>query len=89
MLYAQEFRAYPKLSLISLHFLSKLGSLPKTYTRMVTNIGNPKSGYAIKVLALQGVDVKVKPQKISFIRVNQTKIIRIITTYGLPLGFQF
>ncbi|WCJ26095.1 Subtilisin-like protease [Euphorbia peplus] len=52
-------------------FSIKLGSTPKTYTRTVTNVGQANSGYTLEMLAPQGVDVQVKPDKISFTGVNQ------------------
>ncbi|WCJ23646.1 Subtilisin-like protease [Euphorbia peplus] len=53
-------------------FSIKLGPTPKTYTRTVTNVGPAKSDYVLEIMAPQGVDVRVKPDEISFTRVNQT-----------------
>jgi len=37
-----------------------------TYKRVVTNVGNPKSSYAVKVEEPKGVSVRVEPRNISF-----------------------
>ncbi|KAF2298929.1 hypothetical protein GH714_029193 [Hevea brasiliensis] len=52
-------------------FSIKLGSTPQTYTRTVTNVGQPNSVYSLEIFAPQGVDVKVAPDNISFSGVNQ------------------
>ncbi|WCJ26093.1 Subtilisin-like protease [Euphorbia peplus] len=52
-------------------FSIKLGSTPKNYTRTVTNVGQANSAYTLEMLAPQGVDIQVTPDKISFTNVNQ------------------
>ncbi|XP_048230948.1 subtilisin-like protease 3 isoform X2 [Ricinus communis] len=52
-------------------FSIKLGSSPQTYTRTVTNFGQPNSAYYLEIFAPKGVDVMVTPQKITFNGVNQ------------------
>ncbi|KAL3645617.1 hypothetical protein CASFOL_010797 [Castilleja foliolosa] len=55
---------YPSFSIF-------LKSSPKTYTRTVTNVGEAKSSYAVKVVAPSGVSVTVKPDKLRFSKRNQ------------------
>uniref|UniRef100_A0A5B6YUA7 Subtilisin-like protease SDD1 n=1 Tax=Davidia involucrata TaxID=16924 RepID=A0A5B6YUA7_DAVIN len=43
----------------------------QTFTRTVTNAGGAYSSYSVMVVAPQGVDVSVKPNKIYFSKVNQ------------------
>ncbi|KDP25553.1 hypothetical protein JCGZ_20709 [Jatropha curcas] len=52
-------------------FSIKLGSTPQTYTRTVTNVGQPNSTYTLEILAPEGVNVKVTPITINFSGVNQ------------------
>ncbi|WCJ26096.1 Subtilisin-like protease [Euphorbia peplus] len=54
-------------------FSIKLGSnpSPQTYTRTLTNYGKANSGYTAEIAAPQGVNVVVKPDKISFSEVKQ------------------
>ncbi|CAK7335402.1 unnamed protein product [Dovyalis caffra] len=47
-------------------FSIKLGSIPQTYTRTVTNVGPSKSSYIAEINSPQGVDVKVTPSGIQF-----------------------
>lgn len=54
---------YPSFSVV-------LGST-QTFTRTVTNVGEGYSSYAVMVMAPDGVDVKVKPDKLYFSKVNQ------------------
>ncbi|XP_050227515.1 subtilisin-like protease [Mercurialis annua] len=52
-------------------FSIKMGSIPQTYTRTVTNIGQPHSTYKLEIVEPEGVDVKVVPHLISFRGVKQ------------------
>ncbi|KAK7389240.1 hypothetical protein VNO78_24078 [Psophocarpus tetragonolobus] len=54
---------YPSFSVV-------LGS-PKTFTRTVTNVGEANSSYVVVVVAPEGVDVKVQPNKLYFSEANQ------------------
>ncbi|XP_027335845.1 subtilisin-like protease SBT1.1 [Abrus precatorius] len=42
-----------------------------TYKRVVTNVGNPKSSYAVKVEAPKGVSVTVEPRNLSFKKLGE------------------
>ncbi|KAL3499450.1 hypothetical protein ACH5RR_038543 [Cinchona calisaya] len=55
---------YPSFSLI-------FGSNVPTYTRTVTNVGEANSVYTVKVIQPTGVNVTVKPDKLSFSEINQ------------------
>ncbi|KAL2516803.1 Subtilisin-like protease SBT1.2 [Abeliophyllum distichum] len=43
----------------------------QTFTRTVTNVGEPYSSYAVKVVAPQGVNIIIKPDRLYFTKVNQ------------------
>lgn len=43
----------------------------QTFTRTVTNVGEPHSSYAVKVVTPQGVSIIVKPNRLYFTKVNQ------------------
>ncbi|KAI3468830.1 hypothetical protein Pfo_025493 [Paulownia fortunei] len=51
-------------------FSVALGS-SQTFTRTVTNVGEPVSYYTVKIVAPQGVSISVQPDKLYFTRVNQ------------------
>ncbi|XP_027082653.2 subtilisin-like protease SBT1.7 [Coffea eugenioides] len=55
---------YPSFSIV-------FGSSIQKYTRMVTNVGEAKSVYTVKVAPPAGVNVTVKPNTLSFSEVNQ------------------
>ncbi|KAK1428442.1 hypothetical protein QVD17_17276 [Tagetes erecta] len=63
---------YPSISVI---FQS--GMTGKMIKRRVTNVGEPKSVYTVKVVAPQGVKVRVKPRRLSFSRSNQSLTYRV------------
>ena len=44
---------------------------PQTFTRTVTNVGEAYSSYTVTVIAPQGVDVSVNPDKLHFSKMNQ------------------
>ncbi|KAL0312697.1 UNVERIFIED_CONTAM: Subtilisin-like protease SBT1.8 [Sesamum radiatum] len=43
----------------------------QTYTRTVTNVGEPNSSYVVEIVPPPGVDVVVEPSKLDFLEVNQ------------------
>ncbi|KAH6818153.1 hypothetical protein C2S51_001756 [Perilla frutescens var. frutescens] len=51
-------------------FSVKLGS-SQTFTRTVTNVGDAVSYYAVKIVAPEGVGVRVQPEKLQFTKVNE------------------
>ncbi|KAI3689500.1 hypothetical protein L2E82_47460 [Cichorium intybus] len=51
-------------------FAVKLGS-SQTFTRTVTNVGEPYTSYTVAVAAPKGVAVTVSPNKINFTRMNE------------------
>ncbi|KAL0288750.1 UNVERIFIED_CONTAM: Subtilisin-like protease SBT1.2 [Sesamum angustifolium] len=55
---------YPAFSIV-------VGSTPQTYTRTVTNVGEPKSLYNVQIVSPAGVVVKVEPARLSFSRLGQ------------------
>ncbi|KAJ8749107.1 hypothetical protein K2173_013714 [Erythroxylum novogranatense] len=63
---------YPSISVIFKH-----GVMSKTMRRRVTNVGNPKSIYSLKVMAPEGVKVIVKPKRLVFRRKNQSLSYRV------------
>ncbi|KAF7828339.1 subtilisin-like protease SBT1.2 [Senna tora] len=54
-------------------FTAVLGS-SQTFTRTVTNVGEEDSSYVVEVSAPDGVDVKVKPDKLYFSKANQKEM---------------
>ncbi|GFQ02200.1 subtilisin-like protease [Phtheirospermum japonicum] len=60
-------------------------STPQTYTRTVTNVGEPNSSYAVKIVAPSGVKVTVKPVKLQFSKLNQ-KLEYSVTFTGSATG---
>ncbi|KAG5056851.1 hypothetical protein JHK86_011847 [Glycine max] len=54
---------YPSFSVV-------LGS-PQTFTRTVTNVGEANSSYVVMVMAPEGVEVKVRPNNLTFSEANQ------------------
>ncbi|KAL6511571.1 hypothetical protein OROGR_021168 [Orobanche gracilis] len=52
-------------------------SRTQTYTRTVTNVGEPSSCYTSKVVPPPGVEVKVTPSVISFSKVNQIAMFKV------------
>ncbi|CAN1186316.1 Subtilisin-like protease 4 [Linum perenne] len=53
-------------------FTVRLGSDSITYTRRVTNVGPAKSTYSPRIIAPQGVHVKVKPKLLRFSKAKQS-----------------
>ncbi|KAK4435146.1 Subtilisin-like protease SBT1.7 [Sesamum alatum] len=43
----------------------------QTYTRTVTNVGEPNSSYVVEIVPPPGIDVHVEPPKLDFLEVNQ------------------
>ncbi|KAL3497545.1 hypothetical protein ACH5RR_040277 [Cinchona calisaya] len=64
-------------------FSITLGSIVQKYTRTVTNVGEANSIYTAKVVQLEGVNVTVKPNTLSFSKLNQKLTYEV--TFG-PLG---
>ncbi|XP_031110942.1 subtilisin-like protease SBT1.2 [Ipomoea triloba] len=58
---------YPSISITF-----RPGMTRKIITRVVTNVGAPGSTYTAKVVAPEGVKVRVKPQRLKFKRANQS-----------------
>ncbi|KAK9225363.1 hypothetical protein WN943_010404 [Citrus x changshan-huyou] len=52
-------------------FSIRLGSGPQTYNRTVTNVGPANSSYTSQIVAPEGVEITVQPNKISFTEKNQ------------------
>ncbi|KAJ9147818.1 hypothetical protein P3X46_029936 [Hevea brasiliensis] len=72
-------------------FSIRLGSTPQTYTRTVTNVGQPNSAYTPQVFAPEGVNVKVTPDKINFSGMNQKATYSVTFSkngynYGAPFA---
>ena len=57
---------YPSFSVV-------LGS-PQTFTRTVTNVGEANSSYVVMVMAPEGVEVRIQPNKLTFSGENQKEI---------------
>ncbi|KAL3647209.1 hypothetical protein CASFOL_008177 [Castilleja foliolosa] len=58
---------YPSFSLK----FTGISTHPQTYTRTVTNVGDPQSSYNLNVVSLNGIKVCVSPQKLNFSKPNQ------------------
>ncbi|PHU28307.1 hypothetical protein BC332_00400 [Capsicum chinense] len=56
---------YPSFSIFG------LGSTPQTYTRTVTNVGDPTSSYKVEIVSPKGVALKVEPSELNFSQLNQ------------------
>ncbi|XP_075505829.1 subtilisin-like protease [Primulina tabacum] len=59
---------YPSFSLT---FPSFNISTPQTYSRMVTNVGEPNSSYVVEIVPPPGIEVLVQPAKLDFSEFNQ------------------
>ncbi|KAL3645614.1 hypothetical protein CASFOL_010794 [Castilleja foliolosa] len=64
-------KSIPEAQLNYPSFSISIKSTPETYTRTVTNVGEPKSSYAVEIVAPSGVNVTVKPVNLRFSKVNQ------------------
>ncbi|XP_010920352.2 subtilisin-like protease 4 [Elaeis guineensis] len=60
----------------------------KTITRTVRNVGDAESVYAVQVGAPEGVEVKVYPEKLSFMELNQNKSFNVYFSTGDARGRQ-
>ncbi|KAL3833570.1 hypothetical protein ACJIZ3_008306 [Penstemon smallii] len=49
-----------------------LQSTVQTYTRTVTNVGEPNSSYVVEIVPPPGIDVSVEPAKLDFVELKQT-----------------
>ncbi|KAL5863763.1 hypothetical protein ACOSQ3_001277 [Xanthoceras sorbifolium] len=63
---------YPSISVTFKH-----GKTTKMIKRRLTNVGSPNSIYSLEVKALDGVKVRVKPQRLVFKKMNQSLSYRI------------
>nr|XP_043609719.1 subtilisin-like protease SBT1.2 [Erigeron canadensis] len=63
---------YPSISVTF-----KSGMTSKMIKRRVTNVGKPSSVYTVKVVAPEGVKVRVRPRRLSFSRSNQSLSYRV------------
>ncbi|XP_075524257.1 subtilisin-like protease 4 [Primulina tabacum] len=52
-------------------FAVTFGKPSQTFTRTVTNVGEPCSNYSLKIVAPKGVSISVKPDKMFFTESNQ------------------
>ncbi|XP_006446945.2 subtilisin-like protease SBT1.7 [Citrus clementina] len=52
-------------------FSIRLGSSPQTYNRTVTNVGPANLSYTSQIVAPEGVEITIQPDKISFTEKNQ------------------
>ncbi|KAJ1392561.1 Peptidase S8/S53 domain [Sesbania bispinosa] len=59
---------YPSFAVI---FSTSALNASVTYKRVVTNVGNPKSSYAVKVEEPKGVSVMVEPRSLSFRKLGE------------------
>lgn len=74
---------YPSISITF-----RPGMTRKIITRKVTNVGAPDSIYRVKVVAPEGVKVKVKPQHLRFKHANQTLKYAVWFTSRQKIGRQ-
>ncbi|KZV19459.1 hypothetical protein F511_08800 [Dorcoceras hygrometricum] len=58
---------YPSFSITFRSF----NSTPQTYSRMMTNVGEPNSSYVVEIVPPPGVEVRVEPTKLDFSELNQ------------------
>lgn len=58
---------YPSISVVF-----KQGKTVKMIKRQLTNVGSPNSIYSLEVQAPDGIEVKVKPKRLVFTKMNQT-----------------
>ncbi|KAL2547472.1 Subtilisin-like protease SBT1.2 [Forsythia ovata] len=56
---------------------TSLSNSQLTYTRTVTNVGEPKSSYSVEIVPPPGVDVLVEPATLSFSELNQKMMYRV------------
>ncbi|KAL0393443.1 UNVERIFIED_CONTAM: Subtilisin-like protease SBT1.7 [Sesamum latifolium] len=67
----------------------------QTYTRTVTNVGEPNSSYVVEIVPPPGIDVVVEPSKLDFLEVNQklqyqvtfSRLINSTTNIGFVQGY--
>ncbi|KAL7123189.1 hypothetical protein ACP275_01G089700 [Erythranthe tilingii] len=58
---------YPSFAI----FFDGLQPISQTYTRSVTNVGEPISSYVVEIVPPRGIGVLVEPSKLDFTEVNQ------------------
>ncbi|CAN4077351.1 unnamed protein product [Withania somnifera] len=67
----REVKHIPEAQLNYPSFSIKLGEIPQTYTRTVTNVGEAKSSYSVEIASPLGVSLIVKPSTLKFSKLNQ------------------
>ncbi|XP_073302237.1 subtilisin-like protease [Primulina huaijiensis] len=55
-------------------------STPQTYSRMVTNVGEPNSSYVVEIVPPPGIEVLVQPAKLDFSEFNQKQQYQVTFT---------
>ncbi|KAK6117156.1 hypothetical protein DH2020_049115 [Rehmannia glutinosa] len=70
---------YPSFSIV-------LGSGPQTYTRTVTNVGEPNESYNVEIVSPAGVNVTVNPAKLSFSKLGQKLVYNVTFTGSAATG---
>lgn len=66
-----EESSIPEAQLNYPSFSIRSGPIPQTYTRAVTNVGEPISTYIVQISKPEGMDVKVEPTILIFSKLNQ------------------
>ncbi|PHT92544.1 hypothetical protein T459_00426 [Capsicum annuum] len=66
-----ELKSIPEGQLNYPSFSIGLESIPQTYTRTVTNVGDAISSYKVEIASPKGVVVEVEPSELSFSQLNQ------------------
>ncbi|KAL6978740.1 hypothetical protein U1Q18_041010 [Sarracenia purpurea var. burkii] len=64
---------YPSISVIFRNGTTR----KKMIRRRLTNVGSPNSIYSVEVMAPEGIEVRVKPQRLLFKNVNQSLSYRV------------
>lgn len=75
-----EVKSIPEAELNYPSFSIVFGPSPLTFTRKVTNVGPSSSSYNVEVVPPNGVGVKVMPETIAMMEVQQT------ATYNVTFG---
>ncbi|KAL3645619.1 hypothetical protein CASFOL_010799 [Castilleja foliolosa] len=83
-----KYRGVPEAQLNYPSFAVRLGHNSQEYSRTVTNVGDAKSTYYVRIGSVPGVNVTVKPTVLNFCKKNQKKTYKIcfsrqeFITYG-------
>ncbi|KAK6117152.1 hypothetical protein DH2020_049111 [Rehmannia glutinosa] len=70
---------YPSFSIV-------LGSSPQTYTRTVTNVGEPNKSYNVEIVSPASVNVTVNPAKLNFSKLGQKLVYNETFTRSAATG---